>query len=60
MLELVVEAYRRNYEAGEQFVFPLLKWIIYPSMEKGVKHRWAQAFPVVAKNSALSSAVSRS
>ena len=29
-------------------VSPMLKWIIYPSMENGVKRRWAKAFPVPA------------
>ena len=26
-------------------VSPMLKWIIYPSMEKGIKRRWERAFP---------------
>ncbi|MEP7343082.1 MAG: DUF2867 domain-containing protein [Acidobacteriota bacterium] len=26
-------------------VSPMLKWVIYPSMEKGVKRRWAKEFP---------------
>ena len=26
-------------------ITPMLKWIIYPSMMKGVKRRWEQAFP---------------
>jgi hypothetical protein len=26
-------------------ITPMLKWIIYPSMEKGFKRRWEQAFP---------------
>lgn len=29
-------------------ISPVLKWIIYPSMEKGVRRRWAKAFPVAA------------
>jgi hypothetical protein len=27
-------------------ISPMLKWIIYPSMLRGVRRRWAQAFPV--------------
>ena len=27
-------------------ITPMLKWIIYPSMMKGVKRRWERAFPV--------------
>lgn len=35
-------------------VSPILKWIIYPSMEKGVKQRWATAFPIgVEKGSVI-------
>jgi len=29
-------------------VSPMLKWIIYPSMEKGIRRRWARAFPPAA------------
>jgi hypothetical protein len=28
-------------------ISPFLKWIIYPSMLKGVRRRWEKAFPVV-------------
>lgn len=34
-------------------VSPMLKWIIYPSMEKGVRRRWAAAFPVGAGKGGL-------
>jgi len=26
-------------------ISPLLKWIIYPSMSRGIRHRWEEAFP---------------
>ena len=26
-------------------ITPVLKWVIYPAMMKGVRQRWAQAFP---------------
>jgi hypothetical protein len=26
-------------------VSPMLKWIVYPSMERGVRRRWEKAFP---------------
>jgi hypothetical protein len=31
-------------------VSPMLKWVIYPSMEKGVKSRWAKEFPVATNS----------
>jgi hypothetical protein len=30
-------------------ITPMLKWIIYPSMMKGVRRRWERAFPVKSK-----------
>jgi hypothetical protein len=29
-------------------ITPLLKWIIYPSMEKGIKNRWKRVFPGIS------------
>lgn len=28
-------------------ISPMLKWIIYPAMQKGIQQRWAQAFPAL-------------
>jgi hypothetical protein len=29
-------------------ISPLLKWVIYPAMMKGVRRRWEEAFPAGA------------
>jgi hypothetical protein len=31
-------------------ISPMLKWIIYPSMARGVRRRWEKTFPVITRN----------
>lgn len=40
-------------------VSPMLKWIIYPSMEKGVRSRWAREFPVTRDDRGAASGIGR-
>lgn len=40
-------------------VSPMLKWIIYPSMEKGVRSRWAREFPVAGNDRGVASGIGR-
>jgi hypothetical protein len=34
-------------------ISPLLKWVIYPAMHKGMKRRWEQAFPAGVGSASL-------
>ena len=38
-------------------VSPLLKWVIYPSMMKGIRRRWEKAFPVTSSDQRIIAAV---
>jgi hypothetical protein len=40
-------------------VSPVLKWIIYPSMEKGVRSRWAREFPAAGNDRGVASGIGR-
>jgi hypothetical protein len=40
-------------------VSPMLKWVVYPSMEKGVRHRWAKAFPIVTGGRGITGGLGR-
>jgi len=40
-------------------ITPMLKWIIYPSMMKGVKRRWEQAFPAASGGQNIADAAKR-
>ena len=40
-------------------VSPMLKWVIYPSIEKGIKRQWAKAFPAAAREGGLTGGIGR-
>jgi len=40
-------------------ITPMLKWIIYPAMLKGVKRRWEQAFPKAGGGQGVADAAQR-
>jgi len=40
-------------------ISPMLKWIIYPSMAKGVRRLWEKAFPVVTSDRGMAGSARR-
>jgi hypothetical protein len=40
-------------------ISPMLKWIIYPSMEKGIIRRWVEAFPIAPSESDMAGGIGR-